>query len=102
MIVVVKLSEWAVADGVSRQSACRRSCAGVLPGPAYQLSTGTILLEENEPPGRCGLVCPGVFGGSAVRSGPAGGPSCRTAARESLAASSASWYSSRDRSATSC
>ncbi|MGA2804257.1 MAG: recombinase family protein [Acidimicrobiales bacterium] len=45
----MKLSEWAKANGASRPSACRWFRAGVLPVPAYQLSTGTILLEENEP-----------------------------------------------------
>jgi predicted site-specific integrase-resolvase len=49
MIVVVKLSEWAKADGLSRQSAGRWSCAGVLAVPALKLSTGMILLEGNEP-----------------------------------------------------
>ncbi len=49
MIVVVKLSEWEKGNGVSRQSACRRFHAGVLSVPAYQLSTGTILVEKNEP-----------------------------------------------------
>ena len=36
MIVAVKLSEWAKANGVSRQSACRWFHAGVLPVPARQ------------------------------------------------------------------
>ncbi|MHB1536107.1 MAG: IS607 family transposase, partial [Acidimicrobiales bacterium] len=50
MIVAVKLSEWAKANGVSRQSARRWFHAGVLPVPARQLATGTILVEE--PPAR--------------------------------------------------
>jgi putative resolvase len=41
----VKLSEWARANGVSRQSATRWFRAGVLPVPARQLATGTILVE---------------------------------------------------------
>jgi putative resolvase len=54
MIVAVKLSEWAKANGVSRQSACRWFHAGVLPVPARQLATGTILVEE--PDGRAGVA----------------------------------------------
>ena len=55
MIVGVKLSEWAKANGVSRQSACRWFHAGVLPVPARQLATGTILVEE-PPTGRAGVA----------------------------------------------
>ena len=55
MIVGVKLSEWAKANGVSRQSACRWFHAGVLPVPARQLATGTILVEE-PPAGRAGVA----------------------------------------------
>jgi predicted site-specific integrase-resolvase len=51
----VKLSEWAKANGVSRQSACRWFHAGVLPVPARQLATGTILVEE-PPAGRSGVA----------------------------------------------
>jgi predicted site-specific integrase-resolvase len=39
----VKLSEWARVNGVSRQSATGWFHAGVLPVPARQLVTGTIL-----------------------------------------------------------
>ena len=46
MIEAVKLSEWARANGVSRQSATRWFHAGGLPVPARQLATGTILVEE--------------------------------------------------------
>ena len=55
MIVGVKLSEAAKANGVSRQSACRWFHAGVLPVPARQLATGTILVEE-PPTGRAGVA----------------------------------------------
>ncbi|MDA8267531.1 MAG: IS607 family transposase, partial [Actinomycetota bacterium] len=55
MIVAVKLSEWAKANGVSRQSACCWFHAGVLPVPARQLATGTILVEE-PPAGRAGVA----------------------------------------------
>jgi len=44
MMVVVKLSEWARINAVSRQSACRWSHAGVLAVPARQLATGTVLV----------------------------------------------------------
>ncbi len=57
MIVVVKLSEWAKANGVSRQSACRWFHAGVLPVPAYQLSTGTIPVGGNEPRAGGAALC---------------------------------------------
>jgi putative resolvase len=46
MIEPVKLSEWARANGVSRQSATRWFHAGVLPVPARQLVTDTILVDE--------------------------------------------------------
>lgn len=55
MIVAVKLSEWAKANGVSRQSACRWFHADVLPVPARQLATETILVEE-PPAGRAGVA----------------------------------------------
>jgi putative resolvase len=45
----VKLSEWARTNGVSRQSAARWFHAGVLPVPARQLATGTILVDEPGP-----------------------------------------------------
>lgn len=48
MMTGVKLSEWARASGVSRQSATRWFHAGVLPVPARQLATGTSLVEEPE------------------------------------------------------
>jgi putative resolvase len=54
MIAAVKLSEWAKVNGVSHQSACRWSHAGVLPVPAHQFATGTALAEE-PPAGRPGL-----------------------------------------------
>jgi putative resolvase len=41
----MKLSEWARANGVSRQSAVGWFRAGVLPVAARQLVTGTILVE---------------------------------------------------------
>jgi putative resolvase len=44
-IAGVKLSEWARANGVSRQSATWWFHAGVLPVPARQLATGTILVD---------------------------------------------------------
>lgn len=46
MIGRVKLAEWARQNGVSRQSAARWFHAGVLPVPAHQLATGTILVDE--------------------------------------------------------
>jgi putative resolvase len=49
MIEPMKLSEWARANGVSRQSATRWFQAGVLPVPARQLATGTILVEQARP-----------------------------------------------------
>jgi hypothetical protein len=55
MMVGVKLSGWARLKGVSRQSACRWFRAGVLPVPARQLATGTILAGE-PPAGRAGVV----------------------------------------------
>ncbi|MGH9071140.1 MAG: IS607 family transposase, partial [Acidimicrobiales bacterium] len=42
----MKLSDWAKQNGVSRQSATRWFHAGVLPVPARQLATGTILVDE--------------------------------------------------------
>jgi putative resolvase len=48
MMTGVKLSDWARANGVSRQSATRWLHAGVLPVPARQLATGTILVDEPE------------------------------------------------------
>ena len=50
MIELVKLSEWARANGVSRQSATRWFHAGVLPVPARQLASGTILVDEATAP----------------------------------------------------
>ena len=55
MIVAVRLSEWAKANGVSCQSACCWFHVGVLPVPARQLATGTILVEE-PPAGRAGVA----------------------------------------------
>lgn len=46
MIGLVKLSEWARQNGMSRQGATRWFPAGVLPVPARQLATGTIPVEE--------------------------------------------------------
>lgn len=46
MIVTVKLSAWARLNGVSRQSAARWFHAGMLPVPAQQLATGTILVDQ--------------------------------------------------------
>ena len=43
------MSEWARSNGVSRQGATRWFYAGVLPVPARQLSTGTILVDEPVP-----------------------------------------------------
>ena len=45
MIECMKLAEWARDNGVSRQSAARWFHAGILPVPARQLATGTILVE---------------------------------------------------------
>lgn len=42
----MKLSKWARANGVSRQSAARWLHGGVLRVPARQLATGTILVDE--------------------------------------------------------
>ena len=50
MIEPVKLSEWARANGVSRQSATRWFHAGVLPVPARQLATGSILVDQPSGP----------------------------------------------------
>ena len=41
----MKLSEWARINGVSRQTAARWFHAGILPVPARQLATGTILVD---------------------------------------------------------
>jgi putative resolvase len=49
MMVDMKLAEWARTKGVSRQSATRWSHAGVLPVAAHQLTTGTVLVEEQAP-----------------------------------------------------
>jgi putative resolvase len=46
MMECMKLSEWARNNGVSRQSAARWFHAGILPVPARQLATGTILVDE--------------------------------------------------------
>ena len=63
MMLAVKLSEWAKANGVSRQSACRWFHAGVLAVPARQLATGTILVKE-PPAGRGGVaLCARVSSG---------------------------------------
>jgi putative resolvase len=45
MMECVKLAEWAGDNGVSRQSAARWFHAGILPVPARQLATGTILVD---------------------------------------------------------
>ncbi len=50
MIEPVKLSEWARANGVSRQTATRWFHAGVLPVPARELATATIRVDEATPP----------------------------------------------------
>jgi putative resolvase len=42
----MKLAEWARQNGLSRQSAARWFHGGVLPVPARQLVTGTILVDE--------------------------------------------------------
>lgn len=47
----MKLSEWARANGVSRQTATRWFHAGILPVPARQVPTGAILVDEQRPPG---------------------------------------------------
>ncbi|MGH9150171.1 MAG: IS607 family transposase [Acidimicrobiales bacterium] len=46
----MKLSEWARANGVSRQTATRWFHAGVLPAPARQLATGTVLVDDATAP----------------------------------------------------
>ena len=45
----MKLAAWAWSNGVSRQTATRWFHAGVLPVPARQLATGTILVDEPAP-----------------------------------------------------
>ncbi|MGH9189206.1 MAG: IS607 family transposase, partial [Acidimicrobiales bacterium] len=45
----MKLAAWARCNGVSRQTATRWFHAGVLPVPAHQLATGTILVDEPAP-----------------------------------------------------
>ncbi len=57
MIELVKLSEWARANGVSRQSATRWFHAGVLPAAAPQLVTGTILVDEATAPPAGVAIC---------------------------------------------
>ena len=57
MIELVKLSEWARANGVSRQSATRWFHAGVLPAAARQLATGTILVDEATAPPAGVAIC---------------------------------------------
>ena len=57
MIEPVKLSEWARAKGGSRQSATRWFHAGVLPVPARQLATGTILVDEATAPPAGVVIC---------------------------------------------
>jgi putative resolvase len=52
--VVVKLAEWARCNGVSRQTATRWFHDGVLPVPARQIATGTILVEAAS--GEAGVV----------------------------------------------
>lgn len=44
----MKLSEWAKKQGISYRTAWRWFKAGILPIPAKQLSTGTIILSESE------------------------------------------------------
>jgi putative resolvase len=75
MMECMKLSEWARDNGVSRQSAARWFHAGILPVPARQLATGTILVD-GPAPGRigCGHLRQGVVGGSARRLGSSSGP----------------------------
>lgn len=50
--IAMKLSEWARRNGVSYITAWRWFKTGILPVPARQLSTGTILVEELMPGGR--------------------------------------------------
>jgi putative resolvase len=57
MIEPMKLSEWARANGVSRQSATRWFHAGVLPVAAPQLATGTILVDEATAPPAGVAIC---------------------------------------------
>jgi len=45
----MKLAAWARSNGVSRLTATRWFHAGVLPVPARQLATGTILVDEPAP-----------------------------------------------------
>lgn len=48
----MKLSEWTRASGVSRQTATRWFHASILPIPARQVGTGTILVaaaQEERP-----------------------------------------------------
>ena len=55
MMEPVKLSDWARANGVSRQTATRWFHAGVLPVPARQLTTGTILEQRRPSPTGLGV-----------------------------------------------
>ena len=43
----MKLAEWARANGVGRSAAYRWFHAGILPVPAVQLPTGTILVQDH-------------------------------------------------------
>jgi len=51
----MKLSDWARKQGISYITAWRWFKAGMLPVPARQLPTGTILVEEPNPQGRAVL-----------------------------------------------
>jgi len=48
----MKLSDWARRNGVSYLTAWRWFRKGMLPVPARQLPTGTILVDEPPPPGK--------------------------------------------------
>ncbi len=46
----MKLSEWAKHNGLSYKTAWRLWRAGQLPVPAFQLETGTVVIQEPPPP----------------------------------------------------
>ncbi len=52
----MKLSDWARKQGISYITAWRWFRAGQLPVPAWQLPTGTILVEEPNAEGRTGFL----------------------------------------------
>lgn len=47
--MIVKLADWARQQGVTYRTAWNWSRTGILPVPAHQLPTGTILVDVPEP-----------------------------------------------------